>query len=126
MSFVRTIIIGTVGLLLLSAGLLRGSSLPEAPPIGVPFVPPDTVVPIAPVCKGGCTLGAHDLPTLAEPEFRDLLRQFAGEPMSEESPALEVLLFHGEVTSRFLAATHDVVLDAERRAFLDRELDKTI
>jgi hypothetical protein len=107
---------GTLGLALVSAGLLHGSSPPPPP------TPADPDVPVPPDCKGGCTLGAHDVPTISEPELHDLLRQYATDPMSEESVALETLLFHGAETTRFLAATPDLVLDDERRVFLEREL----
>jgi len=76
------------------------------------------------VCATGCAaLPALDRDLSAD-EFERLLAAYAVQPMSGESAALEALLFHGAAAGALLD-TLGGELDAEREAFLRRELTRT-
>jgi hypothetical protein len=77
------------------------------------------------LCASGCALSRHPTPTLEKAHFLKLLRDFADQPMSEDSPALEELLYFGPQTERMLKE-QDNALDSERRRFLVKELAKEL
>ena len=100
------------------AGISVGDSTAPAPSTKVVFEPHGESL-----CASGCALSRHPTPALEEVNFRKLLGEFASQPMSQESPALEELLYYGPQTSRMLK-NHSGVLDPERQEFLESELSK--
>lgn len=74
------------------------------------------------VCASGCALSRHPTPFLEREHFEALVSEFSSQPMSEDSPALEELLYFGPQTSRELEATDETPLDSQRLAFLKTEL----
>ncbi len=70
----------------------------------------------------GCTPG--DEKGLDPASFDRLLEDWNDEAMTAASLPLETLLFHGERTRALLATVSDDALSPERRAFLERELDR--
>ena len=76
------------------------------------------------LCASGCSLSRHPTPELTQEKFNDLLETYSQEAMSEESQALEELLFYGVQTKSFLGSSEDLPIDAARLAFLERELKK--
>jgi hypothetical protein len=76
------------------------------------------------LCASGCALSRHPTPELTEQKFLDLMLAYSSEPMTEESPALEELLFFGVQTERFLRNSDEIALDPERLAFLQKELSR--
>lgn len=109
-------------------GLLAAPPAPTPPPAPVPGAPtPEPAAEPGPggECATGCAAAPADTEALAPAEFRRLLAAFAAEPMSEESPALETLLFHGAESARLLAEEGPGLLDSRRLAFLERELGRT-
>ncbi len=76
------------------------------------------------LCASGCAASRHPTPRLDAERFDALLAAFATEPMSEESPALEELLYHGRQVPALLDRRGEGVLDAEREAFLRAELER--
>ncbi len=77
------------------------------------------------VCASGCAASSHPTEELGQPKFEQLLARYAVEPMSEDSPALESLLYYGRQTRRFLETDGFGPLDADRSHFLWRELSRT-
>ena len=73
------------------------------------------------VCATGCSAVPALDKDLTEAKFRELIAAYATQPMSQESEALETLLFHGAATRALLDA-EGFELDDEREAFLRREL----
>ncbi len=76
------------------------------------------------VCASGCGLSRHPTPFLERSHFEKLVKDFAHQPMSEESPALEELLYFGPQTQRELLASDATPLDSQRLAFLKKELTR--
>jgi hypothetical protein len=76
------------------------------------------------LCASGCALSRHPTPELSSEKFSTLLKAYSHEPMSEESPALEELLYFGPQTKQKLGALEAVPLDGARLAFLRRELER--
>ena len=58
-------------------------------------------------------------------KFQRLLDEFAQQPMSENSPALEKLLYFGRQADRWIARHGTKPLDAKRARFLRRQLSRT-
>ena len=84
---------------------------------------PDVPVPSDPRgCAAGCAAIPIPSPDLTHEEFEDLLVRLATEPLTEMSPALETLLFHGAKAARHLATYGAAVLDDARARFLEEEL----
>ena len=77
------------------------------------------------VCKSGCALSSHPTADLSSKKFRELMTAFAGEPMSEDSPALEALLYFGRQTADWIERKGAAPLDSKRAEFLSRELTRT-
>lgn len=77
------------------------------------------------ICASGCAQDQHPTPQLTKAEFQKLMAAFAGEPMTEDSKALQSLLFYGRQSLRMLDQAGDQPLDTERAAFLRRELGRT-
>jgi hypothetical protein len=81
------------------------------------------------ICASGCAQDQHPTPPLPKAEFEKLMAQFAKEPMSEDSKALQSLLFYGRQSLRYLDQLGDqqldTLLDAERAAFLRKQLECT-
>ncbi len=69
-----------------------------------------------------CSPGGDDGLDLAT--FDRLIEDWNAEPMEAASLPLETLLFHGDRTRVFLATVPEEALSEERRAFLERELDR--
>lgn len=65
------------------------------------------------------------LPPLTRSDFDALIADYAWQPVSSDSPALERLLYHGEQVREMLESYGELRLDPERRAFLDRELSRS-
>ena len=76
------------------------------------------------LCASGCALSRHPTPELSQEKFDQLLKAYSQEEMSEESQALEELLFYGTQTKSFLSASDKQNLDTERLTFLENELQK--
>lgn len=122
--------------LALFLGVLWGP--PTAPPVlpaPAPVAPvssqdltKDGVAPLTseedPSCVGSCS-AVKDGPSKSDPaQIRTWLREFASQPMSSESPALEALLFHREATKLQLLSMEALDLDERRAEFLSKELQR--
>lgn len=76
------------------------------------------------LCASGCALSRHPTPELPKQKFLDLVQAYSTEPMSEDSPALEELLFFGAQAKYYLRNSEEIALDAQRLAFLKKELSR--
>ena len=76
-------------------------------------------------CATGCSAVPATIGSLDGPEIERLLSEFVGGPASEENQALETLLFHGAQVKDLWETLDRSALDAERGAFLRRELART-
>ncbi len=77
------------------------------------------------VCATGCAAVPAPAAELDADEFRALVARLAREPLAAGSVALETLLFHGARTRELVAELGLAGLDAERAAWLERELART-
>ncbi len=77
------------------------------------------------ICASGCAVSNHPTRPLAKAEFHQLLTAFAGQPMSEESQALEALMYYGRQALLYLDREGASPLDAGRAAFLRQQLLRT-
>ncbi|MDA7979920.1 MAG: hypothetical protein MPJ50_14220 [Pirellulales bacterium] len=77
------------------------------------------------VCASGCAANSHPTPQLVKAEFLKLIQEYAMQPMSEDSPALETLLYYGRQTEMYLDRVGADPLDDRRLAFLKQELGRT-
>ena len=77
------------------------------------------------VCASGCAVSNHPTDELTETRFHELIAQYAKEPMSEDSLALETLLYFGRQTIDMLDDLDVLPLDTVRARFLARELTIT-
>jgi hypothetical protein len=77
------------------------------------------------VCASGCAYNAAPTPKLSKEKYRQLLEQFAREPMDASSFALESLLYFNRQTRVLMASEGTSPLDPAREAFLRSELQKT-
>ena len=77
------------------------------------------------VCASGCAVSRHPTKELTKTAFRQLLEQFEREPISEESHALETLLFFGRQTKELIMSDGIGPLDSQRAAALQHELSRT-
>jgi len=77
------------------------------------------------VCASGCAASRHPTTPLVTNEFHQLLRQFASQPITEDSPAFEKLLYFGKQTQQRLQRYGCQELDPVREMVLHRELKKT-
>ena len=123
--------------LALFLGVLWGSPtqpplLPAPKPALKPAVAPvessGQVAPVSsaeePTCVGSCS-AVSDGPSKSHPaKIRGWLADYANQPMSRESPALEALLFHREATKLELSSFEALALDDTRATFLERELQR--
>jgi hypothetical protein len=73
-------------------------------------------------CASGCAPNAHPTRPLTRSEYERLLKEFASQPISEESPALEALMYYNRQTRYFMDKYGTEPLDAERVALLRKEL----
>lgn len=76
------------------------------------------------MCASGCAASNHPTKLLTRAEFDRLLSQYATEPMSSESQALESLLYYGRQTLLYLDRHGAGPLDESRAEFLRREAPK--
>jgi len=119
--------------LALFLGVLWGSPtqtplLPAPRPAIAPVDSAEGVAPVSsaddPTCVGSCS-AVSDGPSKSDPaKIRGWLADYATQPMSSESPALEALLFHREATKLQLLSLEALSLDDARAAFLERELQR--
>ena len=77
------------------------------------------------VCASGCAVSRHPTKELTITVYRRLLRQFQHEPISEDSQALETLLFYGRQTSEMIIDNGIGPLGRQRAAVLQDELART-
>jgi len=77
------------------------------------------------VCASGCAVSRHPTKELTKTVYRQLLGQFLREPISEDSHALESLLFYGRQTREMLSTVGIGPLDPQRAAVLQQELART-
>lgn len=77
------------------------------------------------VCASGCAVSRHPTEELTTHHYHQLLDQFADDPISEDSNALETLLFFGRQTSEMIDNEGTGLLDPWRAAFLRAELSQT-
>ncbi|MEK6237839.1 MAG: hypothetical protein N2C14_24275 [Planctomycetales bacterium] len=76
------------------------------------------------ICASGCAASRHPTKELTKKSFRDLMRQFARQPISENSLALETLLYFGRQTRLMIEKEGFEPLNQERADFLWRELGR--
>jgi hypothetical protein len=74
------------------------------------------------VCASGCAASSHPTKELTRERFSQLLGRFAIEPMNEDSPALDSLVYFGRQTRKFIEAKGFGPLDQQRSRFLWDEL----
>lgn len=77
------------------------------------------------VCASGCAASRHPTGVLSKAKYRWLLRRFAEQPMNEDSPALENLMYFGRQTTAWMKLLGTEPLDEARVELLERELKKT-
>ena len=77
------------------------------------------------VCASGCAASRHPTAELAEDQFRMLMADYARQPMSEASRALEELLFYGPQTQKLINEIGYLNLDRTRAKFLRDELQRS-
>lgn len=77
------------------------------------------------VCASGCALSRHPTGYLSEFRYRALLLDYAVQPLSNDSLALEELLFYGPQSLAYLDRIGSDVLDSQRANLLRRELSRT-
>jgi hypothetical protein len=77
------------------------------------------------VCASGCAYDQSPVKKLTTKEYRELLQQYALQPMDESSLALERLLHYGRQTRLMIASEGTAPLDPARDQFLRNELRKT-
>jgi hypothetical protein len=76
-------------------------------------------------CASGCTVSNHPTRELTKSLFRQLLAEYAQQPMDETSLALESLLYYGRQARQLIESEGVGPLDSERAAALRRELSRT-
>lgn len=119
-------------LIVFSIGILLAVSPVGSEPTSTISAAVDHQGPIVPrlephgeqICASGCALSRHPTPELKADKFSELMAAYATEPMSEESPALEELLFYGIQTKGFLLDSDHPKIDQQRLTFLKRELER--
>ena len=74
------------------------------------------------LCASGCAASRHPTEELKLPYFEQLLREFANQPLNENSPALEELLFYGPQTKSHIVSTGFGPLDKKRADLLWEQL----
>ena len=77
------------------------------------------------VCASGCAASRHPTESLDKDYFDELLVEFTTQPLSQESPALEKLLYFGPQTKKLIEQDGFGPLDSERATFLWDELETT-
>ena len=77
------------------------------------------------VCASGCAASRHPTETLDEDSFDELLAEFAKQPLSQDSMALEKLLYYGPQTKKLIEQDGFGPLDTDRATFLWEELERT-
>ena len=77
------------------------------------------------VCASGCAASRHPTRKLTVAAFEQLMREYALQPMTSASPALETLLFFGPQTREMIEARGYLTLDRARAEFLWTELTRT-
>jgi hypothetical protein len=77
------------------------------------------------VCASGCAASRHPTTELTEEHFHELLASYATQPMSQDSPALEELLYFGPQTKTFIEQHGFNPLDSDRATLLWDELKVT-
>ncbi len=74
------------------------------------------------VCASGCALSRHPTERLTDPQFEQLLADYAVEHTAEPGRALETLLYYGPQTAARLAHFGVGPLDSQHAALLQDEL----
>lgn len=74
------------------------------------------------ICASGCAASRHPTDTLTQSYFHELLDRFAVEPLSENSPALEELLYFGPQTKSMIEDSGFSPLDSSRASLLWEQL----
>lgn len=77
------------------------------------------------VCASGCAASRHPTEELSQEHYQQLLVQYARQPISEESSALEELLYFGPQTKKMIEQDGFGPLDSQRATFLWDELKIT-
>lgn len=77
------------------------------------------------VCASGCAASRHPTEELTKEHFHQLLSQYASQSISEESSALEELLYFGPQTKKWIEQEGFDPLDSQRATFLWDELKTT-
>lgn len=77
------------------------------------------------MCASGCAASRHPTPPLSDSRFEELIDSYALEPMTEDSKALEELLFFGSQTEFRLEELTSERLDKKRLEFLKSELKRS-
>lgn len=77
------------------------------------------------VCASGCAASRHPTETLTEEHFEFLMKEFSKQPKSQNSEALEQLLYFGPQTKKMIEQFGFQPLDSSRATFLWSELQTT-
>lgn len=77
------------------------------------------------VCASGCAASRHPTKKLTGETFAQLLDDFAQQPLSEQSPALENLCYFGRQARKRIEREGFGPLDRHRAEFLWKELGRT-
>lgn len=77
------------------------------------------------VCASGCAASHHPTDELTSEHFQKLLEQYASQPMSGDSPALEELLYFGPQAKKFIEQEGFGPIDSQRATLLWDELKVT-
>ena len=75
------------------------------------------------VCASGCAASRHPTEELNEEHFNELMVEFSSQPLTEDSPALEQLLYFGPQARKLIEKNGFGPLDSERATFLWEELE---
>lgn len=117
-----------VGLLLVLSPVQSEPATPSEDPREVADYQGDVTPKLEPhgdqICASGCALSRHPTPPLTKDTFQKLMADYATQPMSEDSAALEELLYYGPQTRRLLGQADSPKLDSARLAFLETELKR--
>jgi len=77
------------------------------------------------ICASGCAASRHPTEELSSSHFKDLLAEFANQPIDESSTALEELLYYGPQTKTLIESEGFGQLGTKRAALLWEQLKFT-
>jgi len=77
------------------------------------------------LCASGCAASRHPTDSLSEEYFNELMAEYSQQSMTQDSPALEKLLYYGPQTRKLIEQNGFSPLNSERATFLWEELETT-